>query len=155
MIDLILKNINLVHAKGAEPGIIELQEKLDLPEPPNVIECFDISNHGTDYAVASMSQFVDGKPNKSGYRKFKIKTVKGRDDYSMIAEIVKRRYFRLGEKNAELPNLVLIDGGKGQLKAAERSLQSVNAKVPCASLDRKSTRLNSSHMSESRMPSSA
>ena len=81
-----------------------------------------------------MSRFVDGKPDKSGYRKFKIKTVTGRDDYSMIAEIVKRRYFRLSEENSELPSLVLIDGGKGQLKAAERSLQSVSVKVPCASL---------------------
>ncbi len=134
MVDLVLKNIALIQAKGIEPGISELQEKLELQNPPRIIECFDISNHGAQYAVGSMSRFVDGKPDKSGYRKFKIKTVKGRDDYSMIAEIVKRRYFRLDENNAELPNLVLIDGGKGQLKAAERSLQSVNVKIPCASL---------------------
>ena len=58
----------------------------------------------------------------------------GRDDYAMIAEIVKRRYYRLSEENSNLPNLVLIDGGKGQLTAAEKSLQSVSVKVPCASL---------------------
>ncbi|MFB5610597.1 MAG: excinuclease ABC subunit UvrC [Nitrosopumilaceae archaeon] len=134
MIDLILKNINLVHAKGAEPGIIELQEKLNLPEPPNIIECFDISNHGTDYAVASMSQFVDGKPNKSGYRKFKIKTVKGRDDFAMIGEVIKRRYHRVKNENHNIPNLILIDGGKGQLNAALNSLNMVNLQVPCISL---------------------
>jgi excinuclease ABC subunit C len=134
MIELVLKNINLIQSIGMDPGIFELQEKLELQKPPKIIECFDISNHGSQYAVGSMSRFVDGQPDKSGYRKFKIKTVSGRDDYSMIAEIVKRRYFRLSENNSEIPNLVLIDGGKGQLKAAERSLQSVNAKIPCASL---------------------
>ena len=134
MINLVMKNINLIQAKGIEPGIYELQEHLELENAPKIIECFDISNHGTQYAVGSMSRFVDGKPDKSGYRKFKIKTVSGRDDYAMIAEIVKRRYYRLLEENSELPNLVLIDGGKGQLKAAERSLQSISVKVQCASL---------------------
>jgi len=134
MIKLIMKNINLIQIKGAEPGLVELQERLGLPEIPKILECFDISNHGAQYAVGSMSRFVDGRPDKSGYRKFKIKTVSGRDDYSMISEIVKRRYFRLAEENSELPNLVLIDGGKGQLKAAQKSLQAVRVKVPCASL---------------------
>src|SRR3990170_3815800 len=134
MISLVMKNINLIQSKGIEPGIYELQERLELENAPKIIECFDISNHGAQYAVGSMSRFVDGKPDKSGYRKFKIKTVPGRDDYAMIAEIVKRRYYRLLEENSELPNLVLIDGGKGQLNAAERSLQSISVKVQCASL---------------------
>lgn len=134
IIDLILKNINLIHTKGADPGLIELQEKLSLPELPNVIECFDISNHGKDYAVASMSQFVNGVPNKSGYRKFKIKTVKGRDDYAMIKEVIKRRYQKIKHEGSSLPNLVLIDGGKGQLSAALSSLKIVNLDIPCASL---------------------
>lgn len=137
MIDLVLKNINLIQSKGMDPGISDLQEILELQNPPKIIECFDISNHGEQYAVGSMSRFVDGRPDKSGYRKFKIKTVKGRDDYSMIAEIVKRRYFRLADKKADIPNLILIDGGKGQLRAAKSSLQSVNLKVPCASLAKK------------------
>ena len=134
MIKLVMKNINLIQSKGMDPGISELQERLSLPVAPKIIECFDISNHGAQYAVGSMSRFVDGKPDKSGYRKFKIKSVKGRDDFAMIAEIVKRRYYRLSEENAVLPNLVLIDGGKGQLTAAQKSLQSVRVKVPCASL---------------------
>ena len=134
MVDLVMKNINLIQSQGMEPGISELQERLELQNAPKIIECFDISNHGAQYAVGSMSRFVDGKPDKSGYRKFKIKSVKGRDDFAMIAEIVKRRYYRLSEENAVLPNLVLIDGGKGQLTAAQKSLQSVRVKVPCASL---------------------
>ncbi len=134
MINLVMKNINLIQAKGAEPGLVELQEHLSLPKIPKILECFDISNHGAQYAVGSMSRFVDGKPDKSGYRKFKIKTVSGRDDYSMISEIVKRRYYRLSEEKSSLPDLVLIDGGKGQLRAAQKSLQSVRVNVPCASL---------------------
>jgi excinuclease ABC subunit C len=134
MINLVMKNINLIQSKGMEPGISEIQKRLDLQNAPKIIECFDISNHGAQYAVGSMSRFIDGRPDKSGYRKFKIKTISGRDDYAMIAEIVKRRYYRLSEDDSELPNLVLIDGGKGQLNAAEKSLQSVSVKVPCASL---------------------
>ena len=108
--------------------------KSHLPEIPNIIECFDISNHGADFAVGSMSRFVDGKPNKSGYRKFKIKTVTGRDDFAMIGEIIKRRYFRLLEEHSELPDLILIDEGKGQLNAALKSLKSLGLKLSCVSL---------------------
>jgi excinuclease ABC subunit C len=134
IIDLILKNIKLIHTKGGNPGLVELKEILGLPGIPNVIECFDISNHGEDFAVGSMSRFVDGKPNKSGYRKFKIKTVRGRDDFAMIGEVIKRRYFRLLEENLPLPDLILIDGGKGQLSAALKSLQSLGLKTSCVSL---------------------
>ena len=134
IINLILKNIKLIHSKGGEPGLVELKEILDLPTIPNVIECFDISNHGTDFAVGSMSRFVEGKPNKSGYRKFKIKTVSGRDDFAMIGEIIKRRYYRLLEENSELPDLIVIDGGKGQLNTAMKSLESLGLKIPCISL---------------------
>ena len=137
MIDLILKNLDLIHTQGADPGLIELQEELNLEKIPKIIECFDISNHGIDYAVGSMSRFVDGKPDKSGYRKFKIKSVKGRDDFAMIGEIIKRRYYRLSEENSQMPDLILIDGGKGQLNAAISSLQSLRVKVPCASLAKK------------------
>lgn len=134
MIDLILKNIDLIQSKGAEPGLIELKDVLGLKKIPKVIECFDISNHGIDYAVGSMSQFVDGHPNKSEYRKFKIKTIKGRDDFAMISEIIKRRYMRLANEKLEFPDLILIDGGKGQLNAATKALQSIAVKIPCASL---------------------
>ncbi|MFB5605829.1 MAG: excinuclease ABC subunit UvrC [Nitrosarchaeum sp.] len=134
IIDLILKNISLIHSKGGNVGLMELKEILQLSTVPNIIECFDISNHGDDFAVGSMARFVDGKPNKSGYRKFKIKTVSGRDDFAMISEIIKRRYFRLLEENSQLPDLILIDGGKGQLNAALKSLQSLGLHLDCISL---------------------
>lgn len=134
IMNLILKNIKLIHTKGGDPGLVELKDILHLPVIPNVIECFDISNHGEDFAVGSMAQFVNGKPNKSGYRKFKIKTVSGRDDFAMIGEVIKRRYYRLLEENSELPDLIVIDGGKGQLSAATKSLQSLGLKLPCISL---------------------
>ena len=134
MLDLILKNIEMIQTSGAEPGLIELKEKLALKTIPKVIECFDISNHGTAYAVGSMSRFVNGKPDKSGYRKFKIKTIHGQDDFAMINEIVKRRYFRLDNENSQMPDLILIDGGKGQLGAAVSALESMAIRIPCASL---------------------
>lgn len=134
IIQLIMKNISLVHAKGGDPGLVELKDILGLAEIPQIIECFDISNHGADFAVGSMARFVGGKPDKSGYRKFKIKTVSGRDDFAMIGEIIKRRYYRLLEENSELPDLVVIDGGKGQLRAATNSLDSLGLKLPCISL---------------------
>jgi excinuclease ABC subunit C len=134
IINLILKNIALIHSKGGDPGLVELKELLHLSSTPKIIECFDISNHGEDFAVGSMARFVDGKPNKSGYRKFRIKTVSGRDDFAMIGEIIKRRYFRLLEEDSQLPDLIVIDGGKGQLNAALKSLQSLGARIPCVSL---------------------
>ncbi|HJT10935.1 MAG TPA: excinuclease ABC subunit UvrC [Candidatus Nitrosotalea sp.] len=134
MISLILRNIDLSLSKGADPALVELQEKLEMEQVPKKIECFDISNQGTDYAVGSMSCLVDGRPFKSGYRKFRIKTVEGRDDFAMINEIVKRRYLRLRQENAKMPNLVLIDGGRGQLNAALGALRSIGVKIPTVSL---------------------
>ncbi len=134
IIDLIMKNILLVITKGADPALAELQEVLELPDIPKTIECFDISNHGEDYAVGSMSCLVDGKPHTSGYRKFKIKTVHGRDDFAMINEIVKRRYLRLKEEKSKMPDLVLIDGGRGQLNAALGALYAIGVNIPCVSL---------------------
>jgi excinuclease ABC subunit C len=134
IINLILKNIQLIHSKGGNPGLVELKEILNLPVIPNIIECFDISNHGEDFAVGSMARFVGGIPSKDGYRKFKIKTVSGRDDFAMIEEIIKRRYYRLLEENSELPDLIVIDGGKGQLGSAMKSLESLGLDVPCISL---------------------
>ena len=149
IINLILKNISLIYSNGGDLGLIELKEILHLPAIPNIIECFDISNHGDDFAVGSMSRFVDGKPNKSGYRKFKIKTVFGRDDFAMISEVIKRRYLRLLEKNSQLPNLILIDGGKGQLNAALKSLQSLGLHLDCISLAKENEEIFVPHQKNS------
>jgi excinuclease ABC subunit C len=129
-----MKNISLTIFKGADPALISLQERLELDSIPKKIECFDISNHGEDYAVGSMSCLVDGKPYKSGYRKFKIRTIIGRDDFAMINEIVKRRYLRLKEDKSDMPDLILIDGGRGQLNAALDGLHSIGVEIACVSL---------------------
>ena len=146
---MILKNISLIYSNGGDLGLIELKEILHLPAIPNIIECFDISNHGDDFAVGSMSRFVDGKPNKSGYRKFKIKTVFGRDDFAMISEVIKRRYLRLLEENSQLPDLILIDGGKGQLNAALKSLQSLGLHLDCISLAKENEEIFVPHQKNS------
>jgi excinuclease ABC subunit C len=134
MMNLIMKNISMIQSGGVEPSLIELKDILEIPHIPSIIECFDISNHGRDYAVGAMSRFVNGQPDKSGYRRFKIKTIEGQDDFAMINEIIKRRYLRLDNKKTQMPNLVLIDGGKGQLNAALSALKSLALKIPCASL---------------------
>ena len=134
MIQLLLKNVDLVLSNTLDPGIVELQEILGLEKAPRIIECFDISNHGDTFAVGAMSRLVDGKMHKAGYRRFRIKSVEGRDDYAMIQEIVRRRYKRLVKENQEMPDLVLIDGGRGQLRAALTGLEDVGVVLPCASL---------------------
>ncbi|MHC4461866.1 MAG: hypothetical protein ACYS30_10600, partial [Planctomycetota bacterium] len=101
---------------------------LQTPEPVRIIEGIDVANIGGAEAVGSLVKFIDGKPFKSGYRRFKIKTVKGIDDYAMIAEVVKRRY-KYALRGEELwPDLVLIDGGLGHLRAAESALKDMIAK---------------------------
>ena len=91
--------------------------------PPRKIEAFDISHLGGTNTVASMVYFMDGKPVKKKYRKYKIKTVTGIDDYSSVREVVIRRYKRLLKEKSPLPDLILIDGGKGQLSMAVSALR--------------------------------
>ncbi len=99
-------------------SIAQLQEDLNLKAPPRRIEAFDISHLGGTDTVASMVCFVDGKAKKSEYRKYQVKTVVGIDDFASIHEIVLRRYKRILEEKLTLPDLILIDGGKGQLSVA-------------------------------------
>ncbi len=112
-----------------------LQEDLNLAVPPRRIEAFDISNIQGKQPVGSMVCFVDGKPKKSDYRKFKIKTVEGVDDFAMMREVVHRRYSRLKSEHTIFPDLVLIDGGKGQLSMAMSALQELGLSyIPVAAL---------------------
>ena len=150
-----------------QADLILLGDALQLSAPPKVMECFDISNISTTHIVASMVRFVDGTPDRAGYRRFRIKTVSGQDDFASMAEVVRRRYARVlkeesarvGEAapvprdgdatvdfspeysqeaareamqradgsrppgNAGLPDLIIVDGGKGQLSSACRELQ--------------------------------
>jgi len=103
--------------------INQLQDDLQLKVPPRRIEAFDISHLGGTNTVASMVCFTDGKPKKSAYRKFKVKTVEGIDDFASMREIVHRRYKRVKEEGIGLPDLILIDGGKGQLSMAVSALR--------------------------------
>jgi len=117
-------------------AITDLQKALDLKRPPIRIECFDISHIQGVETVASMVAFERGEPKKDDYRKFKIKTVRGIDDFASMAEVVGRRYRRLHAEKSVLPDLVLIDGGKGQLSAAYAVLSTILGKAspPVASL---------------------
>jgi len=101
----------------------QLQEDLQLKAPPRRIEAFDISHLGGTNTVASMVCFVDGKARKSEYRKFKIKTVVGIDDFASMREVVHRRYLRVKKEKGSVPDLILIDGGKGQLSMAVSALR--------------------------------
>ena len=123
-----LKEIQLQKMKNlgnVSYSVSALQRDLRLKTLPRKIECFDISNlQGTD-TVASMVVFEDGKPKKSLYRKFIIKTVEGPDDFSSMREVIERRYKRLQEENQPLPDLIMVDGGKGQLSSAVEILDSL------------------------------
>ncbi len=112
-----------------------LQDALGLPDPPKRIECFDISHiQGTD-KVASMVVWEDGRMKKSDYRKFIIRTVVGNDDFASMREVVTRRYSRLQQENKAFPNLILIDGGLGQLHAAVEALEAIGViNQPVASI---------------------
>jgi len=98
--------------------LAELAKILKLPAPPLRIEGFDISNISGTFAVASLVSFKNARPARANYRRFKIKTVIGQDDFASVAEVVKRRYSRLLRESRPMPDLILIDGGKGQLNAA-------------------------------------
>lgn len=113
----------------------ELQEKLHLPKLPYQIECFDNSNiSGTD-AVAACVVFKKMKPSKKDYKHYNIKTVVGPDDYASMKEVVRRRYTRLIEEEQPLPDLIVADGGKGQMGVIREVIQDeLNLDIPIAGL---------------------
>jgi len=136
LLDLLQKNVEL-NASYEDGILIELQKKLNLHTIPRRIECFDISNIGPRFTVGAMISFLNGKPDKKNYRRFKIKTVSGQNDFAMMAEVVRRRYTRLIKEQAEMPDLIIIDGGPGQLGAAFAELNKLELKVPMISLAKK------------------
>jgi len=115
-------------------GLDELQDELNLPTKPVVIEGFDISNIMGIFAVSSMVVSVDGLPAKNRYRRFRIKTIEGIDDPAMIGEAVYRRYSRLKEERGNMPDLIMIDGGITQLGAAISKIKELNLDIPVISL---------------------
>lgn len=133
--------INALGAIGnAGGGALSLNEMEDLknlallPHLPYRIEAFDISNIQGKSACGSMVSFYKGEPDKNNYRRFRIKTVSGIDDYRMLAEVVSRRYSRLLDERLKLPDLVLIDGGKQHLMVALRELGKLKLKLPVISI---------------------
>jgi excinuclease ABC subunit C len=113
----------------------ELQDALGIETLPLHIECFDNSNISGDDAVAACIVFRKGKPSKKEYRKYNIKTVTGPDDYASMKEVVRRRYTRMINENTPLPNLIIADGGKGQMEVIREVVEDeLNLEIPIAGL---------------------
>ena len=136
LLDLAIQNAkrelsNLAHSiEGRERGLLEVAERLNLEEAPRIIEGYDISNTGGVLATGSVVTFNTGEPEKKGYRKYKIKTVKGPDDYSSLSEVISRRYGRLDRDGGEFADLLVIDGGKGQVAAVVESFGEIGVEPP-------------------------
>lgn len=141
LLDLSEKNVNFFREELKRKKMLNLEEKtadekmkvlkqlqkdLQLPALPLHIECFDNSNFQGSFPVSAVVCFKNGQPSKADYRRFKVKTVTGINDFASMAEVVYRRYKRLLNENLPLPQLVIIDGGKGQLSAAMQSIISLN-----------------------------
>ena len=126
---------NLPLAINPVKDLYELGKVLNLPQPPERIEGFDISNISGTFVVASCVSFKNGRPDRANYRRFKIKGFAGQDDFASIAEVVRRRYSRLQREKKSLPDLILIDGGKGQLSMACAELTKLGLeKIPAIGL---------------------
>ncbi len=149
LVDLSLKNalylkkekeIDKEEQKSRKNKVLHImQENLRLLNYPKIIECFDNSNFQGTSPVASMVRFVDGKADKKGYRHFNIKTVVGANDFASMKEIVGRRYKRIMEEEGEYPQLIIVDGGKGQLSSACEALQELGlyGKIPIIGIAKK------------------
>jgi len=133
LLELVKKNIE-VGLKLGENSLLELQNKLKLPTFPRIIEAFDVSNLGPTDVVGSMVQFRDGKPDKNNYRRFKIKTFVGQSDFEAMKEIIYRRYYRITKEKSQLPDLIIVDGGKPQLTAAITALRQIGLQLPLIAL---------------------
>lgn len=133
LLDLVAKNIELSFFGDVE-NITELKKVIKMQTLPNVIECFDISHLSGTIIVASMVQFRNGKSDKSNYRRYKMKTVTQNDDFASMREVVKRRYTKLKMNKESFPDLIVIDGGVGQLNAAIESLNNLGLRIPVISL---------------------
>jgi excinuclease ABC subunit C len=117
---------------GNQEELQDLKKLLRLGKLPERIEAFDISNIRGEEATGSLVSFYRGNPDKNNYRRFRIKTVATIDDYKMLAEVVRRRYRRLTEESLPLPDLILIDGGKGHLLTAQKELVKLELSLPLA-----------------------
>ncbi|MBN2095682.1 MAG: excinuclease ABC subunit C [Candidatus Aenigmarchaeota archaeon] len=133
LLELVRKNIEIM-LYGNAKKVEALQKKLGLSKLPKVIECFDISHLSGTSMVGSMVQFRSGIPDKGNYRRFRIRDVSGIDDFRAIAEVVRRRYSRLIKEGRELPDLVVIDGGREQLNFALSEIKKLGLDLPVISI---------------------
>ena len=133
LLDLVKTNLETSFF-GDRIKVEALRQALRLPAPPEVFECFDISHLAGTSTVGVMVQFRGGRPDKRNYRRFRIRTVEGVDDFAAIAEVVRRRYARLKKDGADLPDLIVVDGGRGQLSAAKAVLDDLGLKIPVVAL---------------------
>lgn len=133
LLALLQQNLE-VSAKVGNAVLYELQQALNLPTLPNCIEMFDISHLGGTDIVASMVQFTDAQPNKNEYRKFRMRTVKDNDDFASMREVIARRYKRIMAEGKKLPDLIVVDGGRGQLSSALSVLQDLGITTPLIAL---------------------
>ena len=116
--------------QGDEEALQSLQRALQLPQPLRTMECFDISHISGTFVVASMVYFADGRPDKNNYRRFQIKSFIGNDDFRAMEEVVGRRYRRLAEEKRPFPDLIVIDGGRGQIGAALKAFIALDLTPP-------------------------
>ncbi len=135
--DKLLAIDSLYEGKPKAHEIIALKEILNLPKLPLYIEAIDISSLGRSDCVGSVVVFRDGVPDKNSYRRFQIRTAKKRDDYDMIAEVMRRRYSRLIKERSCLPNLIIVDGGKGHLLRADKELEALGIFIPLIGIAKK------------------
>ena len=142
LLDLVQQNARLAYAhryeRGeAERGAQRLQELLDLDHPPQRIQCIDVSNLQGRQIVASLVTLRDGKPDKSSYKRFRIRDLPRQDDFASIAQVVRRHFQRVLDGEIQAPDLLLIDGGRGQLSAAAGALQQLGMQQqPLASIEK-------------------
>jgi excinuclease ABC subunit C len=135
-----LKIKELTATKSLDDALMEIEKELKLASSPQRLEAYDISNIQGSSAVGSMVVFEEGKPKPAHYRRFKIKTVQGANDYAMLREVLQRRFKHVAQKSSEadtwaiMPDLILIDGGKGQLNAALTALKDAGIEVPVIGL---------------------
>lgn len=132
-----MEEIKMNDAEFREKLLKEIKEILDLPKLPRIIEGFDISNIEGKDATGSMVYFLEGKPYNKNYRHFKIRSKSSPDDVAMMKEVIRRRYTMLLERNLELPDLILVDGGRGQLNAGISILEELGLNIPIIGLAKK------------------
>ncbi len=140
LLQIAKKNVDLTWFSGEE-RVLALQRALRLPCMPEVIECFDISHLSLTSAVGAMVRFTGGRPDRRSYRRFSLKSAAGGDDPGAIREVVRRRYTRLLKEDLDLPDLIVVDGGRAQLSSARAELKKLDLDIPIIAIAKRKEEL--------------